>query len=209
MTTEWKRRGLPFVVCAPSGAGKTTLTRRLRQEFPLSFSISCTTRPPRPGEVDGRDYTFIDKETFLSLRGQGHFAEWAHVHGNYYGTPLRPLKDKLKAGEDMLFDIDVQGAAQLALTLPEACFVFIFPPSLQILEERLRSRGTETEATMATRMENARKEMLQAHWFQAWIINDDLDQAYSQLRAFYLASTLRPTLMPTRITEILEGYIHG
>ncbi len=209
MTKEWKRRGLPLVVCAPSGAGKTTLTKRLRQEFPLSFSLSCTTRPPREGEVDGRDYTFVDKETFLHLRGQGHFAEWAEVHGNYYGTPLRPLKEKLKAGEDMLFDIDVQGASQLALTLPQACFVFIFPPSLQVLEERLRNRGTESEESIATRMENARKEMLQAHWFQAWIINDDLEKAYGQLRAFYLSSTLRPTLMPARITEVLEGYIHG
>lgn len=199
------RAGLPLIICAPSGAGKTTLTGRLRQEFPLHFSVSCTTRPPRSGEVDGQDYYFLDRENFIAQRRRGLFAEWAEVHGNFYGTPLQPLRERLAQGEDMLFDIDVQGAAQLALTLPEARFVFIFPPSLAELEARLRKRGADTEDSILLRLANAQNEIRQSHWFNAWIINDDLDKAYDELRAFYLSSTLGPTLRPGVIHTILTG----
>jgi len=190
------RRGLPIVICAPSGAGKTTLVSRLTAEFPLDFSISCTTRAPRGTERDGVDYLFLDRETFLQRRAQGHFAEWAEVHGNFYGTPLQPVLDNLAKGRDMLFDIDVQGAAQLSLTLPEARFVFILPPSLEELERRLRGRGTDSEESILLRLANARKEIMSSHWFHALIVNDDLDKAYDELRAFYLASTLQPSLRP-------------
>lgn len=199
------RSGLPLIICAPSGAGKTTLLGRLRQEFPLHFSVSCTTRAPRPGEVDGQDYCFLDRESFVAQRTRGLFAEWAEVHGNFYGTPLKPLRDRLAQGEDMLFDIDVQGAAQLALTLPEARFVFIFPPSLAELETRLRKRGSDTEESIVLRLANARNEIRQSHWFNAWIVNDDLDKAYDELRAFYLSSTLGPALRPGVIHTILNG----
>lgn len=199
------RAGLPLIICAPSGAGKTTLTGRLRQEFPLHFSVSCTTRSPRPGEVDGQDYYFLDRENFITQRRRGLFAEWAEVHGNFYGTPLQPLRERLAQGEDMLFDIDVQGAAQLALTLPEARFVFIFPPSLAELEARLRKRGADTEDSILLRLANAQNEIRQSHWFNAWIINDDLDKAYDELRAFYLSSTLGPALRPGVIHTILTG----
>ena len=131
------RRGLPLVICAPSGAGKSTLVGRLTAEFPMEFSISCTTRKPRGSEKDGVDYIFLDRETFIDRRGLGYFAEWAEVHGNFYGTPLKPVQDRLAQGKDMLFDIDVQGAAQLSLSLPEARFVFILPPSLEELERRI------------------------------------------------------------------------
>ena len=199
------RQGLPLIVCAPSGAGKTTLVRRLREEFPLNFSVSCTTRTPREGEVDGRDYVFLDRAEFLSRRRQDYFAEWAEVHGNFYGTPLQPLRERLENGEDMLFDIDVQGAAQLALCLPAARFVFILPPSLEILAERLRRRGTDSEEAMALRLANARQEISGCHWFDAWIVNDDLERAYAELRAFYLAASLRPSLQPGLAHSILEG----
>ncbi len=199
------RSGLPLIICAPSGAGKTTLTGRLRQEFPLHFSVSCTTRSPRSGEVDGQDYYFLDRENFIAQRRRGLFAEWAEVHGNFYGTPLQPLRERLAQGEDMLFDIDVQGAAQLALTLPEARFVFIFPPSLAELEARLRKRGADTEDSILLRLANAQNEIRQSHWFNAWIINDDLDKAYDELRAFYLSSTLGPALRPGVIHTILTG----
>ena len=199
------RSELPLIICAPSGAGKTTLTGRLRQEFPLHFSVSCTTRSPRSGEVDGQDYYFLDRENFIAQRRRGLFAEWAEVHGNFYGTPLQPLRERLAQGEDMLFDIDVQGAAQLALTLPEARFVFIFPPSLAELEARLRKRGADTEDSILLRLANAQNEIRQSHWFNAWIINDDLDKAYDELRAFYLSSTLGPTLRPGVIHTILTG----
>ena len=129
------REGIALVLSAPSGAGKTTLVKRLLAEFPhIGYSVSCTTRQPRQGEVDGKDYIFLSHEEFELRRSQKYFAEWAEVHGNYYGTPLGPVKDRLHQGQDVLFDIDVQGAAQLKLTLEEATFAFILPPSLQSLK---------------------------------------------------------------------------
>jgi len=198
------RAGLPLIVCAPSGAGKTTLITRLRAEFSLNFSVSCTTRSARPGEVDGQDYIFLDRDDFEKKRGLGFFAEWAEVHGNYYGTPLQPVKERLARGEDMLFDIDIQGAVQLSRTLPEARFVFIMPPSLAVLEQRLRRRGTDCEEDIVRRLSNARREISACHWFDAWIINDDLEWAYEELRAFYLAAVLRPSLRPDLIRHIFS-----
>ena len=122
------RKGIALVISAPSGAGKTTLVQRLMQEFPqFGYSVSCTTRQPRQGEVDGKDYIFLSREEFELRRAQGHFAEWAEVHGNLYGTPLAPVKNSLQNGQDVLFDIDVQGAAQMKLSLAEAVFVFVLP----------------------------------------------------------------------------------
>lgn len=201
------RSGVLLIVCAPSGAGKTTLTQRLREEFPhFGFSVSCTTRAPRVNEVDGRDYHFIAEDDFTRRRREGYFAEWANVFGNLYGTPLVPVREALSKGKDLLFDIDVQGAAQLRLTLPRGRFVFILPPSMDELERRLRSRGTDSEEAIARRLAAARSEMLQAHWFDAWIVNDNLDAAYDALRAAYLAATLDPALSPQRITSIIEGW---
>lgn len=200
------RFGVPLIICAPSGAGKTTLVQRLRQEFPnFAYSVSCTTRAPRGQEVDGKDYHFLSVEEFLRRRDAGAFAEWANVHGNYYGTPLGPVLDTLKAGRDLLFDIDVQGAAQLHLSLPRGVYVFLLPPSMRELERRLRGRGTDEEASIARRLANADAEIRQAHWFDAWIVNDDLDTAYDQLRAVYLAATLNPAHRPALALSILEG----
>ncbi len=191
-----RRKGLPLVICAPSGAGKSTLISRLVEEFGVQFSVSCTTRPPREGEQDGRDYFFIGKKEFEARRDAGFFAEWAPVHGNYYGTPLEAVQKALAQGRDLIFDIDVQGAAQLHLTLPEAKFAFILPPSLEELERRLRRRGTDSEESIRTRLANARSEMLQSHWFDAVVVNDDLEAAYRDLRSFYIACTLSPRLSP-------------
>ena len=151
--TITSRSGVLLVVCAPSGTGKTTLIQRLRDEFPnFAYSISCTTRAPRGHETDGKDYHFLSVEEFLRRREAGFFAEWANVHGNYYGTPLAPVLETLKAGQDVLFDIDVQGAAQLHLSLPRGQYVFLLPPSLSELERRLRGRGTDDEASIARRL---------------------------------------------------------
>ncbi|HIW78076.1 MAG TPA: guanylate kinase [Candidatus Bilophila faecipullorum] len=200
------RFGVPLIICAPSGTGKTTLVQRLRQEFPnFAYSVSCTTRAPRGQEVDGKDYHFLSVEEFLRRRDAGAFAEWANVHGNYYGTPLGPVLDTLKAGRDLLFDIDVQGAAQLHLSLPRGVYVFLLPPSMSELERRLRGRGTDEEASIARRLANADAEIRQAHWFDAWIVNDDLDAAYDHLRAVYLAATLNPAHRPALALSILEG----
>ena len=174
--TTTARSGVLLVVCAPSGTGKTTLIQRLRAEFPnFAYSISCTTRAPRGHEVDGKDYHFLSVEEFLRRREAGYFADWANVHGNYYGTPLAPVHETLKAGQDVLFDIDVQGAAQLHLSLPRGQYVFLLPPSLSELERRLRGRGTDSEDAIALRLTNARMEIGGCHWFDAWIVNDDLD----------------------------------
>ena len=200
------RFGVPLIICAPSGTGKTTLVQRLRQEFPnFAYSVSCTTRAPRGQEVDGKDYHFLSVEEFLRRRDAGAFAEWANVHGNYYGTPLGPVLDTLKAGRDLLFDIDVQGAAQLHLSLPRGVYVFLLPPSMSELERRLRGRGTDEEASIARRLANADAEIRQAHWFDAWIVNDDLDAAYDHLRAVYLAATLNSAHRPALALSILEG----
>lgn len=201
-----KRSGVLLVLCAPSGTGKTTLVQRLRAEFPnFSYSISCTTRAPRAGEVDGTDYHFLSVDEFIQRRDRGFFAEWAAVHGNFYGTPLVPVMETLKSGKDVLFDIDVQGAAQLRLSLPHGRYVFLLPPSMSELERRLRSRGTDDEASITRRLANASTEIRQAHWFDAWIVNDDLDVAYDQLRASYVTATLHPACRPGLANAILEG----
>ncbi len=189
------RRGVALVISAPSGAGKSTLTRRLTAEFPeLAFSVSCTTRPPREGEVDGRDYHFLDREEFLARREAGGFAEWAEVHGNFYGTPRDAVMDNLGQGRDTVFEIDVQGAAQLRESVPGACLVFILPPSTAELRRRLEGRGTDAPEVIRRRLDNSLGEMARADLFDYWIVNDDLDQAYDLLRAVYLAQTARRDL---------------
>lgn len=198
-----KRQGVPFILCAPSGAGKSTLVKKLCAEFDLSFSISCTTRLPREGEIDGVHYHFITAEDFKEKIQANEFAEWAIVHGNYYGTPIKPVIEALNKGQDIIFDIDVQGAAQLSLSLPTARFVFIFPPSLEILKNRLELRGTDSIEVIEKRMKNAIGEIENSHWFDAWIVNDELEKAYNELRAFYLSSILSPKLCPQLIKDVL------
>ena len=201
------RPGIALVLCAPSGAGKTTLSKRLLEEFPaFAFSISCTTRAPRPGETDGKDYHFLCKETFLELRDAGHFAECAEVHGNFYGTPLQAAQETLASGRDLLFDIDVQGAEQLKKTMPHACFIFILPPSRETLEQRLRGRGSETEESLAKRLGNAKREIAEAVWFDILITNDSLDTAYEDLRATYRAATLSPLRQPGLVPDLLKEW---
>jgi len=177
-------QGSLFVFSAPSGAGKTTLLKRLLAAMPnLGFSVSHTTRPPRPGERDGMDYHFIDRDAFLALRDQGAFLEWAEVHGNFYGTSREAVTAALKKGRDLCLDIDVQGAAQVrrAADLPTV-FIFIAPPSLEVLEERLRGRNTDAPEVIARRLENARQEMAEASWYDYRIINDKLARAEAELR---------------------------
>lgn len=201
------RPGIALVLCAPSGTGKTTLSKRLLTECPsFAFSVSCTTRAPRPGEVDGKDYKFLSREEFLALREAGFFAEWAEVHGNFYGTPLAAALDTLAAGRDILFDIDVQGAAQLKKTMPQAYFVFILPPSRAALEARLRGRGSETESSFARRLANARQELMEASWFDAWIVNDTVDEAYADLHAAFRAANLAPSRRPDLVTNLLKEW---
>lgn len=200
------RHGMALVISAPSGAGKTTLIKRLREEFPhFAYSVSCTTRTPRDGEVDGKDYHFLSRERFVALREEGYFAEWAEVHGNFYGTPLAPLRELLRQGRDVLFDIDVQGARQLKKSLAEATFLFVLPPSMGELERRLRQRGQDSEETIARRLRNACQELHEAPWYDFLVVNDDLDAAYERLRAAYVAASLRPVYHPDLVGALAEG----
>ena len=205
MTTN--RLGLLFVVCAPSGAGKSTLLSALCREFPeLSFSVSATTRTPRLGEVDGRDYHFMSVEEFSRLRDTGHFAECAKVNGNFYGTPMITVVDQLASGKDVLFDIDVAGADQLRQVFSDGAYVFILPPSRDELARRLSGRGTETSETLARRLANAAGEIAQAARFDYLVVNDDLETALDRLRAVYLAERSRTRLMPGLVEELLTQF---
>ena len=202
------RIGLVLVVCGPSGTGKTTLIKMLMQEFPqIGYSTSYTTRPARADEVPGQDYHFVDHADFVALRRTGFFAEWAEVHGNYYGTPLNSTLDILGSGRDVLFDIDVQGASQLKLTMPTGRYVFILPPSLEILENRLRGRSLDSEESIQRRLKAACNEIRESRWFDAWIVNDDLDRGYDELRSVYIAATLAPKRRPLILRNLLNGQI--
>ena len=201
-----ERSGLVLIVCGPSGTGKTTLVKMLMQEFSqIGYSTSYTTRPPRVDEVPGRDYNFVDIEEFARLQRAGYFAEWAEVHGNCYGTPLNPTLDILGTGRDVLFDVDVQGASQLRLTMPTGRYVFILPPSLEILEKRLRGRSQDSEEAIQRRLKAARNEIREARWFDAWIVNDKLDRTYDELRSVYIAATLAPKRRPLILRNLLNG----
>ncbi len=185
--------GMLIVLSAPSGCGKTTMVQRLMQSLPgLVFSVSHTTRAPRGREVDGVDYHFVDVATFLALRDQqpSGFLEWAEVHGNYYGTSVDAVQQQLVAGNDVLLDIDVQGAAQVRAH-GKPVTVFIAPPSLDVLEQRLRGRGTESAATIDKRLCNARQEMAAVGDYDYLIVNDRLDGAVDTLRSIVIAERCR------------------
>jgi len=173
-----------IVVSAPSGAGKTTLCQRLLQDFPeLNLSVSSTTRKPRGDEKNGREYFFYSVEEFKNKIEKNEFAEWAEVHGNYYGTSKNLIERTFMSGKSALLDIDVQGAESLTRAYPGICHsFFIEPPSLQILEERLRARKTDSEETIQKRIINARRELDQASRFDHVIKNDDLDRAFNELK---------------------------
>ena len=181
-----------YIVAAPSGAGKTTLVRMLLERDPaICLSISTTTRPPRPGEQDGREYHFVDVPVFLERIGDGEFLEWAEVHGNYYGTSKRWIESQMTEGRDVLLEIDWQGAQQVRKAFPGAMGIFILPPSLDALHERLSGRGTDSAEIIARRLAAARDEMRHVDEFEYVIINDDLQQAFDNLKSVISASRLQ------------------
>ena len=187
------RRGVLLIVASPSGAGKTSLCRRLMADHGgLELSISMTTRGIRPGEVDGRDYHFVDRAAFQRLIDEDAFLEWADVHGNLYGSPRAPIDRALAEGRDVLFDIDWQGAREVARTCPEdAVRVFILPPSLEELKRRLVTRSQDSMDVIERRVTNAKGEIEHADEFDYVFVNDDFDRSYAELAHIYHAERSR------------------
>jgi guanylate kinase len=204
------RRGLLLAISSPSGAGKTSLSRRLLADHPeLTLSVSYTTRGPRSRELEGREYHFVDRSHFMDLVDDGAFLEWAEVHDNCYGTPRQPVMDALQAGRDVLFDIDWQGARQIAAQVSpnDIARVFILPPSIDDLRRRLYARGQDEAEVIEYRLARAKDEI--AHWneYDHVIVNEDFDQAYAELAHIYhaaRATRLRnPWLIPL-VKNLLE-----
>lgn len=187
------RLGVAIIVSGPSGAGKSTVTEQLRKErSELEFSVSCTTRSPREGEIDGENYFFISEEEFRNRMAGGEFLEYAEVHGNLYGTLVSEITDRVSQGRDVLLDIDIQGAALVQKrattdTLLQKCLetIFIAPPSFDELERRLRNRATEDEQSIQLRLSNAKKELTKWDEYEYLIINKDVDEAVADLNAFF------------------------
>ena len=178
------RATFPLVLSAPSGAGKTTIARRLRERrADVVFSVSATTRAPRAGERDGVDYHFVDEAEFRRMIDAGELIEWAQVHGAFYGTPVRNVVDAATRGQFLLMDIDVQGARQIRGRVPDAVFVFVLPPSGQALVQRLRGRGSEDDARVQRRLRNALEELRTAAEFDRVVVNDDLSAAVADVNA--------------------------
>lgn len=177
------RRGRLIVVSGPTASGKSTLWRRLVQRPGVAFSVSATTRPPRAGETDGQDYFFITPEEFERRAGAGEFLEWAQVHGRFYGTPRAGVEAALAAGRDVVLEIDVQGAAQIRRSGLPAVSIFVMPPSYEVLEQRLRARGTENEAEIRRRLQVVRAEMAEAPHYDHQVVNDDLNRMVAEVEA--------------------------
>jgi guanylate kinase len=182
MSVTDKPHGLLFVITAPSGAGKSSLINAVLRDDPsLQLSISYTTRAPRPGEVDGREYHFVDDATFLAMQARGEFLESAEVHGYRYGTSKKVILDAVQSGADIILEIDWQGARQMRALYPQCVGIFILPPSVEELERRMRARGQDSEAVIRRRVQNAREELAHAGEFKYAIINKDFDIARQDL----------------------------
>ena len=202
------RRGLLIVLSSPSGAGKTTISRMLLEaDDNISMSVSATTRPKRPGEVDDVDYHFVDEAEFKRLVDADEFAEWAYVFDHMYGSPKEPIKEALKQGRDTLFDIDWQGTQQLEYAFrTDLVLIFILPPSMAELQSRLHRRAEDSEEVIATRLANSRAEI--EHWreYDYIVVNDDLDRAFSSVRAIVEAERLRRDRRPG-LFEFVNGLL--
>jgi guanylate kinase len=183
------KRGILMVISSPSGAGKTTLTRRLAATHRLHFSVSYTTRQPRAGEVDGRDYHFVGDDQFSKMVAEQEFAEWAVVHGNKYGTSVATVNRAIEQGIDCLFDIDYQGGQNIRRQWPQdSVLCFILPPSMQELERRLRKRATDSADVIERRLVTARKELAHYHEYDYLVVNDEIEKAFGELSAIYDAA---------------------
>lgn len=209
MSAASSARGNLFIVSSPSGGGKTTLIRRLMANppgRPLHFSVSHTTRPRRDGEVDGREYHFLTAAEFEEMSRHGEFLEHNEVHGNFYGTAKAEVLPRLAAGQDVVLDIDVQGARDVRAAQPEAISIFIVPSSEAELERRLKTRGLDGEDAIRKRLINAAKEIAQAQDFQYVIVNDDLERASLELESVVRAARLTPARQATVLERLRKDF---
>jgi guanylate kinase len=196
-----------FIISAPSGSGKSTLVSHLMANVPgLMFSISYTTRKPRGAEIEGQNYHFVSREDFEAMIGRGEFLEWAEVFGNYYGTHCSILEEARAIGNDLLLDIDVQGASQLRCSIPEAVTIFILPPSREVLEQRLRARGEDDEQVIQRRLRDAAGEIRNYNAYDYVLINSDLAESDAVLSGIVYAERARRTRIEDRIRPILETF---
>ena len=197
MNKETKRKGILFVISAPSGAGKTTLCAEVMKIFPdIRMSVSCTTRKMRQGERDGVDYHFINHDQFKDMIKKGAFAEWAEVHGELYGTSVETIRKAEEEGIDLILDIDWQGAKQIKGSLNTGVYIFILPPDINELEKRLKDRGKDSEETIKKRLNNAKEEIAHAPSYDYNIINDKLKESVSSLEAIIKDERCPPAKQP-------------
>lgn len=200
-----QREGILFIISAPSGAGKTTLCKEVIDIFPnLRHSVSYTTRPPRPGEVHGRDYFFVSADEFARMVSAGEFAEWAEVHGNRYGTAISTLEEYRAQGIDIILDIDCQGAHQLKERYREGVFIFILPPSFHELRRRLDTRNSDSAEVIERRVENAAGEIRESRWYDYIIVNDVYSRAVEELKSVLIAEQCRTSRVLKKVAEIFE-----
>lgn len=202
---DWKQRGFFLVVSAPSGTGKTSICRQVLKANPnIRFSVSYTTRRPRPGEVDGRDYHFVSEETFRSMEARGEFLEWAENYGNLYGTSGLAVEGLLERGFDVMLDVEPRGAKALKEALREGVFVFILPPTLAELRARLDRRGFEASDVIERRFNKAVDEIREAFWYDYILFNDKLSDAIHGLNAIYDAERYRLHRLEARLRAFLD-----
>jgi len=202
---ERKGKGIYIAVSAPSGAGKTSICKRLMKMFPaVRYSVSYTTRPPRQGEQSGREYVFISDEDFREKIKKGGFVEWAENYGHLYGTSRETMDAFLKQGYDLLFDVDPRGAKALKESYPDGIFVFVLPPSLEVLKKRLKGRGSEPEEALKKRLEKVRDEIKEIFWYDYVVFNERIDEAVDRLRSIYLAEKSRRARLTNRIKNFIE-----
>ena len=197
--------GVLFVITGSSGTGKTTLLKKAFEVLPdVEFSVSATTRAPRRGEVDNVDYRFLDVEAFLALRDAGELLEWAEVYGNFYGTPRKPVEQTLQQGRSILLEIDVQGARQIKQSHPEAVLVFVLPPSLDVIEERLRGRSTDDEAIIARRVSEAMVQISACGEFDYLVVNGNLDEAHKVFQSVLISELCRTSRRGSLVRSMVE-----
>jgi guanylate kinase len=200
-------RGILFVVSSPSGGGKGTLIQRVLKQVPnLSYSVSFTTRAPRNGEVDGREYFFINTERFEAMVAAGEFLEWAHVHSKLYGTARSQVVREISEGRDIILEVDVQGAASVRALMADSVSIFILPPSFEILKQRLQARGTDSPDELDLRLRNAHLELKDYSAFEYVILNDDLDRAANQMTAIVHAERARLSRQETKVRRVVEAF---